>query len=127
LFTIRLGVVCYEALRCIAPEGRILVIGFASGEVPAIPANILLVKNAEVIGFNFGLYIGWGLTDERAFYAERLREMISTLFAHIAAGELTPETNVRYCLDEFVDAFDAVKERRAVGRVIMEIGREETT
>jgi NADPH:quinone reductase len=115
-----------EGLRCIGPEGRILVIGFASGNVPAIPANILLVKNVEVIGFNFGLYIGWGLTDERAFYAGRVRDMMTTLFAHVAAGELVPETGERYRLDDFVDAFDAIKERRAVGRVIMEIGREET-
>ena len=61
-----------EALSCVGAEGKIVVIGFASGTIPQIPANILLVKNIEVIGFYFGLYIGWGLTDERAFYADRM-------------------------------------------------------
>jgi NADPH2:quinone reductase len=110
-----------EALRCVGPEGRILLIGFASGDVPAIPANILLVKNIEVIGFNFGLYVGWGLTDERALYAERLKAMVTTLFAHVAAKELIPETGVRFRLEDFVGAFDAIRERRSVGRVILEI------
>jgi NADPH2:quinone reductase len=58
-----------ESLRCTAPEGRILVIGFASGTIPHIPANILLVKNIDVIGFNFGLYLGWTPVDERKRHA----------------------------------------------------------
>jgi NADPH:quinone reductase len=111
-----------QALRCVAPEGRILIIGFASGKASSIPANILLVKNAEVIGFDFGYCIGWGLTDARLAYAGRLKEMMSTLFAHVAAGELVPETNTRYRLDDFVAAFDTVQQRRALGRVILEIG-----
>jgi NADPH:quinone reductase len=111
-----------QALRCIAPEGRILVIGFASGKVPSIPAKILLVKNAEVIGFDFGCCVGWGLIDARLVYAGRVKEMMSTLFSHITAGDLKPETNVRYRLDDFVAAFDAVRQHRALGRVILEIG-----
>lgn len=59
-----------EALRCVKAEGKIVVIGFASGTIPQTPAKILLVKNIEVIASNFGHYIGWGLTDERAFYAD---------------------------------------------------------
>jgi NADPH:quinone reductase len=111
-----------QALRCVAPEGRILVIGFASGKVPSIPANILLVKNAEVIGFDFGYCIGWGLTDARLLYAGRTKEMMSTLFAHLAAGELNPETSIKYRLDDFIAAFDAVQQRRTLGRAILEIG-----
>ena len=48
------------SLRCIAPEGRLIPMGFASGVIPQIPANILLVKNATVIGFYYGYYNGWG-------------------------------------------------------------------
>jgi NADPH:quinone reductase len=111
-----------QALRCVAPEGRILVIGFASGKVPSIPANILLVKNAEVVGFDFGYCIGWGLTDARLAYAGRVKEMMSTLFAHVAAGEIKPETSISYRLDDFLAAFDTVQQHRALGRVILEIG-----
>src|SRR5439155_16236154 len=48
------------SMRCIAPEGRIIPMGFASGVIPQIPANILLVKNVTVIGFYYGWYNGWG-------------------------------------------------------------------
>ena len=82
-------------------------------------------KRSWAIGFNLGLYLGWGLTDERAFYAERLRGMMTTLFAHVAAKELRPETGARYRLEDFVAAFEAIKERRSVGRVILEIGAGE--
>ena len=113
-----------EALRCISPEGRILLIGFASGEVPAIPANHLLVKNAEVIGFYYGLYVGWGLTDQRKFYEHRVRTMVNRLFEHVARGELAPVASVRYPMARFVEAFDAVVQRRSIGRAILQISDE---
>jgi NADPH2:quinone reductase len=111
-----------EALRCLRPEGRVLVIGFASGEIPQIPANLLLVKNIDVIGFNFGLYIGWGLTDERETYRERLAAMVRTLFEAIASGDLSPPPSAVFPLERFAEAFDSVVERRAVGRVVLRIG-----
>src|SRR5262245_65445714 len=46
------------SLRCIAPEGRLIPMGFASGSIPQIPAKILLVKNLTVIGFYYGYYTG---------------------------------------------------------------------
>lgn len=118
------GALFDEALRCLRPEGRVLVVGFASGDVPRIPANILLVKNAEVIGLNFGLYIGWGLTDEREFYRDRVKGMVDTLFAQVAAGELRPESGQVFALEDAVDAFDCVLGRRSLGRVLLEIRRE---
>ncbi len=90
--------------------------------MPQIPANLLLVKNIDVIGFNFGLYLGWGLTDERATYAARLSEMMQTLFAHIAAGELKPLPSQQYPLENFVAAFDSIVARKSTGRVVLEIG-----
>jgi NADPH:quinone reductase len=113
-----------EALRCLRPEGRVVVVGFASGEVPRIAANLLLVKNIEVIGFNFGLYIGWGLTDEREFYRDRLQEMMATLFGQVAAGALRPQSGQVFPLERAVEAFDCVIERRSLGRVLLEIRRE---
>lgn len=113
-----------EALRCLRPEGRILLIGFASQQVPQIPANILLVKNAEIIGFNFGLYIGWGLSDEREFYRERLRAMMDLLFAHVLAGRLRPSKADVFPLHQLTAAFDGVTSRRSVGRTLIEIGGE---
>lgn len=111
-----------EALKCVKAEGKVVLIGFASGTIPQIPANILLVKNIDVIGFNFGLYLGWGLTDERAVYAERMSTMIKTLFSHIVAGELQPLESQQYPLEQFVEAFDSIVARKSTGRVVLKVG-----
>lgn len=113
-----------EALRCTAPEGRILVIGFASGEIPQIPANILLVKNIEVIGVNMGLYSGWTPIDERKRHAPRMRAMMETLFGHLAAGRIRPEASAVYPLERIVEAFDAVTARASTGRVLVQVAPE---
>ncbi len=110
-----------QALKCVAPEGRILVIGFASGTIPQIPGNLLLVKNVDVIGFNLGLYIGWTPVDERAAYAERMAQMVKTLFALMKSGELPPLHADQFPLEHFVQAFDSVVERRSVGRTVLKI------
>ena len=104
-----------------APEGRILVIGFASGTIPQIPANLLLVKNVDVIGFNLGLYIGWTPVDERARYAGKMAEMVETLFSLIQRGELPPLHADQYPLEDFVQAFDSIVARRSTGRVVLRI------
>ena len=111
-----------QALRCVAPEGKIVVIGFASGNVPQIPSNILLVKNIEIIGFNFGLYLGWTPDDERKRFASRLREMMQLLCDGIVVGDFRPVTTMTYPLDHYIEAFDALVARQSVGRVVLKIG-----
>jgi NADPH2:quinone reductase len=67
------GDIFQASLRSIAWAGRILVIGFASGQIPQIPANILLVKNAAAIGFDWGSYRQHDLTRVRTSFEELLR------------------------------------------------------
>lgn len=110
-----------QALRCTAPEGRIVLIGFASGAIPLIPASTLLVKNIDVLGFNFGRYLGWSPVDERERYAPKLRDMMKLLFAHAQAGEIRPTSSVCYQLKDFLAAFEAVESRRSVGRALIRI------
>lgn len=110
------------SLRCIAPEGKIIIIGFASGCIPQVTTNILLVKNAELIGYNFGYYVGWGLTDERKRYEGRMRAMMDELFAAALTGKIKPTVSMRYPLGNFAEAIDAVMERRSIGRVLLETG-----
>ena len=69
-----------QSLRCMAPEGRIIPIGFASGTIPQIPANLLLVKNLAVCGLNYGYYIGWSPQDARYESEARLRALMDDLF-----------------------------------------------
>ena len=63
------GALFRESLRCLAPEGRICPIGFASGAIPDVPANLLLVKNISVVG----LYMGFYKIDDRDAQAPRVR------------------------------------------------------
>lgn len=113
---------CFDhALRAIAPEGRILVIGFAGGTIPQAPTNHLLVKNAAVIGFNLGLYTGWTPGDERSRYAPRMREMINQLSDKIIRQELRPATPTVFALEHVVEAFDALVERRHTGRMLIRV------
>ena len=116
------GAVFAESLRCIAPEGRIMPVGFAGGTIQQIPANILLVKNITVCGFNFGYYVGWSPRDVRDTYAPRLRENMDQLFAWHAQGRLEPRVSDTFPLERFQDAMAVVLSRRAMGRVALVMG-----
>jgi len=114
-----------EAIRCAAPEGRILVIGFASGDIPQVPANLLLIKNIAVIGVNMGLYSGWTPIDERKRYAPRMKTIMESPFAMLAAGEIKPEMSAVYPIDRVVDALNSVTARESTGRVLLQIRPQE--
>src|SRR5262249_25420928 len=68
------------SLRCVNPEARILLIGFAGGTVPQIPANLLLVKNVSAVGFYWGHYLGWGKSEPGAGNWEDLRAAFAEMF-----------------------------------------------
>jgi NADPH2:quinone reductase len=111
------------SLRAVAQCGRILVIGFANGRIQQIPANILLVKNISVLGFNYGKYIGWGLVDERHQHEPMVRAAVETMFRWFEQGKLQPTTSHRFPLSEYVAAMDAVLARQAIGKVVLEMPR----
>ncbi len=111
------GDVFSESLRCIAPEGRIMPVGFAGGTIQQIPANILLVKNITVCGLNMGYYVGWSPDDVRHKYADRLREMMAQLFEWFEAGHLNPIISHTFALENFQDAMTTVLGRKSIGRV----------
>ena len=106
-----------QSLRCMAPEGRIMPVGFASGDIPQIPANILLVKNLTVCGLNMGLYFGWGPTDLRDVYETKIRGLMDQLFRWFEAGQINPLVTQTYPLAEFQRAMADVLARRAIGRI----------
>ena len=99
------------SLRAIAWEGRIVIVGFASGTVPQIPANHLLVKNASVLGFYWGSY--------RKHDPERLREGFAELFDWLAAGRIRPHVSTTLPLAETGQAIRLLAERRSVGKVVV--------
>lgn len=111
------GDVFMQSLRCMAPEGRIMPVGFAGGVTPQIPANLLLVKNLTVCGLNLGLYYGWSPNDMRDVYEERMRAVMTQLFTWFEAGKINPLVERTYPLTEFQSAMADVLSRRAIGRI----------
>jgi NADPH:quinone reductase len=111
------GDVFDQSLRCIAFEGRILPIGFVSGRVPQIPANILMVKNVSVLGLNLATYFGRGITDERKTHAPKVQAMMAQLIKWMKSGRIKPTVVNCFELSQFVDAMDTVLRRRSVGKV----------
>ncbi len=99
------------ALKATRPGGRLLVIGFASGAVPEIRANHLLVKNVDVIGFYWGGYL--------AFAPEKLRASLETLFDWYAAGGLRPQISHVLPLERAADGLELLRGRRATGKVVI--------
>jgi NADPH2:quinone reductase len=102
------------SLRAIAWEGRILVIGFAGGKVPQVPANILLVKNCDVIGFYWGSY--------RAKKPEQVRRSYEQLFRWYEEGRLRPHVSERLDLADAAQAIDALRTRKSTGKVVLTTG-----
>ncbi|NIZ14795.1 NADPH:quinone oxidoreductase family protein, partial [Phaeobacter sp. HF9A] len=99
------------AFRATNPGGRLLPIGFASGEVPQIPANHLLVKNLTVIG----LYIG-GLIQQRP---ELGQKTFAKVMRWLAEGRITPHISHMLPLSETHQGLDLLRNRIATGKVIM--------
>lgn len=107
------------SLRCIAPDGRILPIGFAGGGIPQIPANIVLVKNITVIGLYWGYYMGWAKQAPPPGTEARVRKAFDTLLAWTAEGRLKPRLHAAYALHNFQQALDAIASRAAIGKIVM--------
>jgi NADPH2:quinone reductase len=105
------------SLRCIAWGGRIVVIGFAGGRVPQIPANLLLVKNCDALGFYWGSY--------RARRPDLVRQSFETLFRWFEDGKLKPHVSERLDLAEAGRALEMLRRRKATGKVVLTTGRTE--
>ncbi|THK34077.1 NADPH:quinone oxidoreductase family protein [Ensifer sp. MPMI2T] len=98
-----------DALRLLAWEGRYLVVGFASGKIPAIPGNRLLLKRASAIG------VYWNHDRDR----EMLGRVSKGLYAMAEAGALRPHIGGRYTFDELPTALTDLANRKTVGKVII--------
>ena len=105
------GDVFDQTLRCIAQESRILVIGFASGKIPAIPANILLVKNCAVIG------VYWGGFTKRDPAGNRRN--FETMLRWMEEGKLRPPAITPYSLKDGARAMEDLVERRSTGKLVV--------
>jgi len=108
------GELAQMALRSLAWQGRYLVVGFATGEIPAFPANIALLKEASVKGVLWG---SWAIRNP----TESLQNM-AELAALVATGKLNPRVTKIYPLEQYLDAFSAISQRRVKGKIVFELG-----
>jgi NADPH:quinone reductase len=99
------------ALSACRPEARLLSIGFASGEVPQIPANILLVKNLTVIGLYWGGYL--------KFAPEVLSDSLRRLFGWFEAGGLRPHISHELGFEDYPQGLELLRSRKATGKVVI--------
>jgi NADPH2:quinone reductase len=108
------------AMRVAAPLARLVVIGFASGTRPTVPANILLVKNIDVIGFYFGRYI-WDGVVPRVPWDDQVADAFVQLFRWYETGLLKPTASLRFPLQQYREAMASVVGRRGIGKVVLEM------
>ncbi|TNF23222.1 MAG: NADPH:quinone oxidoreductase family protein [Rhodobacteraceae bacterium] len=101
------------AFRACNPEARILPIGFASGEVPQIKANHLLVKNLTVMGLYWGGYL--------KFKPQVLTESLKTLIDWHSEGRIAPHVSHVLPLERAAEAMQLLRERRSTGKVVVTI------
>jgi NADPH:quinone reductase len=99
------------AIRALAWQGRFLVIGFAAGEIPKIPLNLLLLKGASAIG------VFWGESVKRDPEGHRAN-MIQVL-DWVAAGKLGPRIHATYPLADIAEAIRVLDRREATGKVVL--------
>jgi NADPH2:quinone reductase len=102
-----------DIMRTMRPDGRIVIVGFASGTVPQIPANHLLVKNISVMGLYWGGYM--------AFRPAVVTDSIAALFGWYADGGLHPHISHHFPLDRAAEALETLRSRKSTGKVVVTI------
>jgi len=107
------GDVFDESVRCIAWNGRLLVIGFTSGRIPSLPVNMALIKGFSLVGVRAGEY---GRRDPEAGKANM--DAIDTL---AAAGVIKPYICARFPLEKALDALRMLQNREVVGKIVLEM------
>jgi NADPH2:quinone reductase len=106
------GDLAEQAVRATAWRGRYVTVGYASGTIPRIPMNLLLLKGCELLGFNLAPFMA-NAPEEFARYRQEL-------FALFVSGGIRPQVSSVYGLSDAVRALNEVAQRRAVGKVVID-------
>jgi NADPH2:quinone reductase len=107
------GDVFAASLRALAWSGRLVVVGFASGRIPEVKANYLLVKNIAVLGLQ--------ISDYRDRQPRAMRRVMAELFDWYDQGSIAPLVSQVYPLRDFAAAFAAIAGRRAIGKLALAV------
>lgn len=102
-----------DSLRCLADDGRLLVIGFTAGEIPQVPVNRLLLNNVSVVG------VGWG-----AYAMKRpghIKGEWEAMSAHLESGALKPVVGRTFGLQDASEALLTLDRAQATGKLVLEV------
>lgn len=105
------GEIFDATIRCILPGGRFLVVGFASGQIPEVRVNYLLLKGIAVVGSA----LEYGYQKEE----RRLREIMDRIFKSVARGELDPFVSEAFPFEQFHLAAERIANRTATGKIVL--------
>jgi NADPH:quinone reductase len=111
------GDVFDELTHCVAPLGRLLVMGFTSGLIPEVATNLMLLKNAAVVGVFFG---AWGIGKN----ADQVRALNARLFEIAADRDLNVTIGHRLPMREAATALELVAKRATIGKIVLYTGEE---
>lgn len=100
-----------QSMRCINWRGRLLVVGFASGRIPEVAANRILLKGCQILG------VFWGASLGREY--DLNRRNFDELFAWCERGEIRPHIHAVLPMERVADALNLLLERKAVGKVVL--------
>jgi NADPH2:quinone reductase len=105
------GELAERSTKCIAFEGRIVVIGFTSGKFSSFASNHILIKNYSVVGLHWGSY--------RDHNPAKIQQAWNELFALYEGGKLKPVIGGRFHMESVADAMELLASRKAVGKIVM--------
>jgi NADPH2:quinone reductase len=102
-----------ESLRCLAPGGRLLVVGFTEGRIPSVAANRLLLRNISVVGAAWGAWLG----GDPGLFATTVAE----LQPMVESGDVATLVGATFPLEDAVSALRLIDERRATGKIVITV------
>jgi NADPH2:quinone reductase len=100
--------------KCIAPHGRLLVIGFAGGRIPSIPANRILLKDMSVVGVFWGSY-----ARRHPGFVGEAQDELARLYSE---GKINPVVGRKYPLEEAPVAMRDLADRKIMGKAVLTVG-----
>jgi NADPH2:quinone reductase len=102
-----------DSLRCLAPTGRMLVVGFTAGEIPTVKVNRLLLNNIDVVGVGWGAYV----LPRPGYARKEWEEMVP----HLRSGALDPMIAESFSLDDAATALRRIEERAVTGKIVLTV------
>ncbi len=102
-----------QCMRCINWGGRVLIVGFVGGDIPKVPTNLILLKSCQVVGVFYGAFSGRFPAENQQNFVEIIDMFNSGNIKALVGGE--------YVLNDYVNALNCLSQRRAVGKIVVNI------